>query len=258
MVRSTIAPFFASIIIYLAFSMFRQTVFESNVNVKEIENYFVLVPIVILPALIILAFSLLRVKVTAIMLCSIVIACLIALFVQKMQPSEIVTSLLMGYKPHSDSNIVQLMVGGGLISMSRAFVIISISAGYFGFFLETDLIKAVDPIVQYHSSRYGNFATIVPVSVITAALSCNQTLSVMLTCKLIESSYESRFDLAVDLEDSTIVIASLIPWSVAATIPIIVLNAESSSLIYAFFLYLLPVMKLVANRLRLRATQSEL
>ncbi len=257
MVRSTVVPFFASILIYLAFSLFRQSVFKTNVDVTEIGNHFALRPIVILPALIILVFSLLKVRVTVTMLFSIVSACLIAVLVQKAQIADILTSLLLGYEPHSDSNIVRLMGGGGLISMSRAFVIISISASYFGFFLKTDLIKAIDPVVQYHSNRYGNFATIVPVSLITAALSCNQTLSVMLTSKLIETRYASRHELAVDLEDSAIVIAPLIPWSVAATIPIIVLNAESSSLLYAFFLYLLPVMKLMANRARLRVTQSE-
>lgn len=60
--------------------------------------------------------------------------------------------------------------------------------------------------------------------------------------------------LALDIEDSAIVIAPLIPWSIAGAIPLSVLGAAPASLIFAFFLYLLPASRLVLDREKLAGT----
>ena len=43
------------------------------------------------------------------------------------------------------------------------------------------------------------------------------------------------------LEDTVIVIAALIPWSIAGAVPIAAIGATGGCLFYAFYLYLIPL-----------------
>ena len=91
-----------------------------------------------------------------------------------------------------------------------------------------------------------------------AACACNQTLTIMRTHQLCEGLYARpnggavRADrngqaMAVDLEDTAVVIAPLIPWSIAGALPLTTINAPTVSLAAACFLYLLPLSRLVAG-----------
>jgi len=84
------------------------------------------------------------------------------------------------------------------------------------------------------------FATVI-VSVVTCAVSCNQTLASMLTYEMTKKLVEDKEELAVNLEMSVIVIAGLIPWSIACAFPLSVVDAPKESLIYASYLYLVPI-----------------
>ena len=76
----------------------------------------------------------------------------------------------------------------------------------------------------------------------------------MLTHDLCTGVRPDQEKLALDIEDSAIVIAPLIPWSIAGAIPLSVLGAAHASLIFAFFLYLLPASRLVLDREKLAGT----
>ena len=73
-----------------------------------------------------------------------------------------------------------------------------------------------------------------------AALACNQTLTIMLTHQLCGGLYgddeSERSAQAIDLEDSAVVIAPLIPWSIAGAVPLATINAPTLSLAAATFI----------------------
>ena len=75
-------------------------------------------------------------------------------------------------------------------------------------------------------------------------IACNQTLTVMLTHQLCSGFYGDRKALAIDLEDSAIIVAPLIPWSIAGGAPLSAIGAPHSALLFAFYLYLLPLARL--------------
>lgn len=50
---------------------------------------------------------------------------------------------------------------------------------------------------------------------------------------------------AEDLEDTAIVIPAVIPWSIACAIVLAATSAPLASIPYAFYLYLLPLWKLI-------------
>ena len=76
-------------------------------------------------------------------------------------------------------------------------------------------------------------------------VSCNQMFSVMLTRQAFEEIIPDRSCLALALEDSAVLIAPMIPWSIAAAVPLASANAPSSSIFFAFYLYLGPLCTLV-------------
>ena len=54
----------------------------------------------------------------------------------------------------------------------------------------------------------------------------------------------SREDLALALENTVIVLAPLIPWGIAGAVPVATIGAPMVCMLYAFYLYLLPVWNL--------------
>ena len=53
--------------------------------------------------------------------------------------------------------------------------------------------------------------------------------------------------MALDLENSAVVVAPLIPWSIAGAVPLSTVGAPMTSLFAAFFLYLVPVCHLLTQ-----------
>lgn len=63
--------------------------------------------------------------------------------------------------------------------------------------------------------------------------------------QLVADSYRKRNatngEKALDMENSGIVISALIPWNIACSIPLKMMGAGSGAVIYAVFLYVLPI-----------------
>ena len=53
--------------------------------------------------------------------------------------------------------------------------------------------------------------------------------------------------MALALENSVIVIAALIPWSIAGSVPLAILNAPLSSIPMASYLFLLPIWMIITD-----------
>lgn len=193
-----------------------------------------------IPAGIIVLFSLLRLRVEFTMLVSIIAACVICVMFQGMEISSVIEAMIRGY--HAKNPQMALMMdGGGLYSMAGIGAIVAISSAYFGIFSSTDLLlRLKEWVLRLAHRSNAAFATVV-VSVITCAISCNQTLATMLTCEMTKPLTEDKEKLALNMETSVIVIAGLLPWSIACAFPLSVVGAPMNSLFYASYLYLVPL-----------------
>ena len=78
-------------------------------------------------------------------------------------------------------------------------------------------------------------------SMFTSMVSCNQTLAIMLTNDLCENAENSSSALALDIENSAVILAPLVPWSISNISVLSAIGAPSMSLLAASFLYLLPL-----------------
>ena len=123
--------------------------------------------------------------------------------------------------------------------------ILILSCAYSGLFNGTGLLTPVTSRVGALVERIGLFGAHVVVSLGCCALFCNQTVGVVMSAQLLGGEYRSRklpqMELAANIGNSVINLAGLVPWAIAATVPLTTMEVGASILPLAFYLYLLPL-----------------
>lgn len=137
--------------------------------------------------------------------------------------------------------------------MWKASLVVLISCALAGIFNETAMLKYIENIVSRAKSRFEVFVATTLVSIATAAFGCNQSIAIVLTSQFMKKNYEnqgiSHGQLAVDVENTAVLIAALIPWNIAAFVPTTTMGVGNTGYIpYAFYLYLVPVVNMVLLR----------
>ena len=203
----------------------------------------------ILPVVVIMLLSLRRVDAKTAMAASILTAVPLAVFLQKFAPADLLRISLFGYRA-SDPEAAVMLNGGGIAAFVKITGIVSLSASYAELFQKTDLLVGVKALVERFARRTSPYAAVLGTSVLSAMLACNQTLTVMLTKQLCEEVEPDSSRLALGLEDSAVIIAALIPWSVAAAGPLASIGAPGTAVLLACYLYLLPLWRLMTAKQR--------
>ncbi len=245
MLKSSVLPFLAACAGYAYFSLRHPLIGEDNPIVAAIPQAFDLNPVALTPALLILALAALRIDVKISMGISSLAGMAIAVFVQQVSPAELLEYIATGYRLNQAGPLAEVMQGGGLLSMVQVSLIVLISSAYSGLFAGTGLLRDIERAYELISRKVGIYAGTVVTSFATAAFGCNQTLAVMLTHQLTQGAYEkkrlSRYRLALDLENTVIVISVLIPWNIAGAVPAAALSADSGFIPYALYLFFVPL-----------------
>lgn len=209
----------------------------------------------LVPALLVIVLALLRVDVRLLMLASIAASVAICVGVQHMEWAELLRLLIFGYHAQNPQ-VAALLDGGGILSMLTVMATVCISSAYAGIFAETRMLARLQQVIEMLGHRIGACGATMITATCAAALACNQTLTIMLTHQLCGGLYgddeSERSAQAIDLEDSAVVIAPLIPWSIAGAVPLATINAPTLSLAAATFLYLLPLSRMLASAVRRR------
>lgn len=196
-----------------------------------------------IPALLIIVLSLCKVKVRLTMAASIITGSLLCLFLQDITPPQLGSIMFYGFYP-ADQQLAQILSGGGIISMFTVSVIIILSSAYAGIFEATGFLNTTQARLAQLGEKITPYGSILLTATITSMATCNQTLSSILTYQLHKDSADNMQQLALDLENSTIVVAALIPWSIACAVPLTTVGADNASILFAFYLYLLPLYNL--------------
>lgn len=196
-----------------------------------------------LPAVLILVLSLLRVSVKRAMAASIFASVLLCVFLRRMDVLTLLQTAIFGYAAH-DSAVAVMLDGGGILSILRVGMIVMLSSAYSGIFQRTGLLDALCARITALGERTTPYLAVLATATLTGLVACNQTLTVILTHQLCAPSRKDREDLAIDLENTAVVIAPLIPWSIAGATPLSSVGAPTGSLLFAVFLYLLPLCEL--------------
>ncbi len=246
MLRTGAVPFAAACLLYTLLGL---TAPHAGVSVNLHEMFsraFSLHWVTLLPAAVILILSLLHVHVKIVMLASIAVSLPICIFTQGVHIERLPHLLFLGYQT-ADIELAPMLNGGGIRSMLKVTAIVCLSSSYSGIFQKTGLLNGAKKIITDISQRTSPYFATLCTSVVSGMIACNQTLTIMLTHQLCADTETDPCRLAEYLENTAVVIAPMVPWSIAGAVPLAAIGASTSCIFFAFFLYLLPLWQLMAR-----------
>ena len=242
MLKTSIIPFVTTCLFYLFLGL-KSSTSPVGIDATNIfkENYNLNI-VVIVPAILIIILSLLKVNVKKTMLVSIVISFIIAIFFQKESVISLINYCVYGFH-HSNEKLNSMMRGGGILSMLNVGLIVAISSSYSGIFKETKMLVLMKKYLKEFSEKTSNYFVIFLSSIISGAIACNQSLGIILTYELCEE-LEDKQNMAIILENTIVLLAGLIPWNIAMAVPLKTIDIGLMSGLFAFYLYFLPLWNL--------------
>lgn len=243
MLKTSIIPFIATCLFYFFLGL-KSSTSPVSIDATNIfkENYNLNI-VVIVPAILIIILSLLKVNVKKTMLVSIVISFIIAIFFQKETVAFLINYCIYGFH-HSNEKLNSVMKGGGILSMLNVGLIVAISSSYSGIFKETKMLVLMKKYLKEFSKKTSNYFVIFLSSIISGAIACNQSLGIILTYELCEE-LENKQNMAIILENTIVLLVGLIPWNIAMAVPLKTIDIGLMSGLFAFYLYFLPLWNLL-------------
>lgn len=249
MIKTSIVPFIFTCAVYLSLgflwsgksaSLEIRNVFADNFNLHWLT---------ILPAVIIIVLSIFKVNVKITMALSIIIGSIICILIQKVEVTALFKMFITGYHS-SNEKLAGMLNGGGIQSMLKVSAIVCLSSSYASIFEGTGLLEGIKKHINSLSNIVTPFGSIAITSFFTSMISCNQTLTIILTHQLCNKVTSDNYKMANSLENTAVVIAPLIPWSIAGAVPLATISAPTSCILAACYLYMLPVYNFFLSRAR--------
>ena len=246
MIKTAAVPFGVSCVLYTVVGLGTQ-VHSDTSGVQEIFGaFFRLHPAAVIPAAVVLVLAMLKVNVRIAMSVSILCSVVMCVWLQDISLAEICRMAVYGYQPaHED--VAAILAGGGVLSMIKVLLIVCISSCYAGMFNGTGLLEGIKGKLEAVSRKTTGFGAILLTAIITGMISCNQTLTIMLTHQLCFDLEKEPEHMAVHLENTAVVIAPLIPWSIAGTVVLTAVDAPMVCILSAWYLYLIPLWNLAVE-----------
>ncbi len=243
MLATSAVPFIVTCVVYLLLGFTTTTTPQTLAVLDLIPDYFNLHWIVLLPAILIIFLAIFKIRVLWLMSSCVIVSCLLCVFIQNITISELINIMVWGYQI-DNVELAGIFNGGGILAMLKVIAIVCISATYSGIFSGTDILKGLKSSIATSSKYLNVFGSTLLTSFCTAIISCNQTLTIILTYLLCRDLTTDNKELAINLEDTAVVVSPLIPWSVACAAPLIAAGAPTLSIVLACYLYLIPLWRL--------------
>ncbi len=239
MVKTSFVPFVLTCIAYFFLGLQLESTGASADVASLFSTEYNLHITTVIPAILIIVLSLFKMRSRNTMMISIAAAVLIGIFVQHETPEAMFHYAVFGYRHHNEQ-LNALMRGGGIVSMVRVSVIITVSALYSGLFEEIGLLKGIQQLLHRLGKRITVFGSVLVTSVITSAIACNQTLSVILTHELCKDMMKKE-KMALALANTAALVSSLIPWSIGMAVPFQTISVPNTAIFYGFYIYGVPL-----------------
>lgn len=240
MIKTSLVPFIITCTAYLILGF----IFNGNgVTAGSMELFsenFDLHWLTVLPAVVIIVLSLFKVKVKYTMLVSIVLGSIICLTLQNVDIMTLLKTYIFGFTTKSEE-LSAMLKGGGILSMVNVSTIVIISSSYAGLFEGTGLLNGIKKNIKGLAEKVTTFGTIALTSVLTAMISCNQTLTIILTNQLCKDLTDDNYKMSIALENTAVIMPPLIPWTISAAVPLATISAPLACVPVAFYLYLIPL-----------------
>lgn len=198
----------------------------------------------LLPAVMMLALPLMKVPIRTTLLLSSVAAFSISVLAQGMGVWETLHAALLGYEIETGM-LREILSGGGAISMLKSSVMVMCTGLFAGLLTGVGAMDGMKGKVELVAKKWGLFGATTVVSIATGAIFCNQSILCMMGYPLLRESYAKREtakeEMALDMENSGVVLAAIIPWNIACSIPRQMLGVGAKTVLYTVLLYMIPL-----------------
>jgi len=242
MIPSSVLPFLLCCGIYGVLSVFFP-MGSADVSVLiRLRGAFSLHWTCLIPAVLMLVLPFCGVPVKGSMAVSIVASFAVAMAVQGQGFFQTLWAMIAGYVPAQES-LTAMLSGGGVVSMLEVSGILLISGTYGGIFRETGMLTPVTDRLQAMAGKIGRYPAMLLMSFVLCAMFCNQTISTIMQSQLSAPLYglEEKEEKMLDLENSAIMTAALIPWCIACSVPFGMMGVGPKALLFGFYPMLLPL-----------------
>lgn len=217
-----------------------------NELTKAISVHYNISPMVLLPLIALLASILLfRLGIIKSLGIATGISLLIAVFVEGGSLNALFNNYIFGYTSGVDQ-LESLIQGGGILSMHSVVLAILFSAGINGILEGTDMIHPLlDRWIGVSKTQGKLVRKTIYTCLIVTILTCNQSLTALLTGSYFKSKFEAfnlePSDLARVILDTGILVVALIPWNVNAIFFKSITGITAMEYgPYAYYLWLVP------------------
>jgi Na+:H+ antiporter, NhaC family len=245
MLKSSIIPFLMSIGFYYEFSKLNPLKVVDIDLTKEILSSFKIEYLILIPALVILVFCFLKIKIRYAMVLSMLTAAILGIFVQGHAPLKVLNYILFGFILDNHNILQNIIKGGGVASMLKTSFVVFIACDLAGIFEGMQIFEGIKTkLANMKLTGSLLYALTTLISTITAAFGCTQSIAVIMTDEIMKDCYkkEENYQFALNIENSCILTSALIPWNIAALICTTTLNVNMYGFVpYAFFLYIFPL-----------------
>ena len=197
----------------------------------------------LIPAASILVLAFFRVAVKKTLFVSVVLSFLCAYLYQDLSLPAILHVMFFGFTS-PDPQLNAMLRGGGLLSMAGTTGIVMIGSCYSGIFNKTGLLRNIESVLLALTKRFFPFAGVFGAATISSLIGSNQTLAIIMTRDLSRKIMPDGKELALAIEDTAVVMSALVPWCIAGAVPLTFIGAPISSMLFAFYLYALPLWRL--------------
>ena len=244
MLKTALLPTLLTVLAFGVLSRLHPIQRMDSVVLSALRENFDLHWTVLLPAVLMLVLPLAKVPVKWAMAASAATAFVLTVALQGLPVPEALRTAILGYAPRQ-AELAGILSGGGLVSMVTSGAVVFITSLYAGILEGLDALAPAKDWVERLSRRVGLFPAAVLVSTAVVSVFCNQAVMVMIDAQLLADSYEargaSRTELAMDIANSGVTIAGLVPWSIAITVPLSMLDVGTEAIPWCVLLYMIPL-----------------
>lgn len=221
MLKSGAVPFLLCCVIYGVLSVFYPMQSTDSQVLLQLGEEFRLSWLCLIPAILMIVLPFCKVKVKWAMAIDIVVSFVLAMITQ----------------------------GAGFADCFKTMLL---SGTYGGIFHGTGMLDSLSEKLIILKSKVGRFPVIVLLSFAVSIVFCNQTIGVIMLSQLSEGLYGTedaeRYSKMIDIENSVIVIAGLVPWCIACSVPLAMMNVGAAAVPMAFYLWLIPLCTAIAYK----------
>ena len=248
--QTALLPYALCLAFYAALSLRNPVASVDETLLSALAARFTLSFWALLPALIMLALPLLRVPIWLAMSVSGACAFAVSVLAQGESAARTLRVCVLGFAP--EGALAQVLTGGGLVSMLTVFLMLPLASMMTGILEGTGALDGAQDRIAALGGRLGLLPTTMLLSVLCSMVLCNQTIVVLMLRQLVGPVYEragaSNEELAMDIANSGVTIAGLVPWCIACAVPLGMLGVGAEALPCAALLYTIPLCYLFTKK----------